>query len=130
MAEDTGGQAAMTEDLTGIIERARKLDLGSDYDIPPGDPITHFGAGFAKVMASNVFLTGLPLDFARENVGYFTAPYEHRMHVVDVQSDSAQQSVVVQLDNGVTREARMFESQGAITLPLGEDEVFFTPTAW
>jgi CubicO group peptidase (beta-lactamase class C family) len=128
MPEDIGGQAIVTQDLTDVIARARKLELGGAYQLPPGDPVTHFGAGFAKVMASNVFLTALPLDFARAHVGYFTAPYEDRVHVVDVQSDTARQSIVVQLDNGVIREARIFKSQGAITLPLGEDDVFFTPS--
>lgn len=110
------------------MARAKPLELGGEYVIPPGDPLTHFGAGFAKVMASNVFLSGLPLAFAREHVGYFTAPYEHRHHVVDVHADSAQQSIVVRLANGVTRVARICKSQGAITLPLGEEGVFFTPS--
>ena len=27
-------------------------------------------------MCTSVFMTGLALDFAAENIGYFTAPYE------------------------------------------------------
>lgn len=128
MPEDTGGQAVVTQNITEIVERARHLDLGGEYAIPPGDPLTHFGAGFAKVMASNVFLTGLPLAFAREHVGYFTAPYEQRRHVLDVQADMARKAITVHLANGITREARIFQSQGAITLPLGQDTVFFPPS--
>ncbi len=81
---DTGGQATAGVDLPGIMERARSLDLGGDYELPPGDPITHFGAGLAKILASNIFLTGLDVAFAVEHVGYFTAPHEHRKHVVDI----------------------------------------------
>ncbi len=128
MPEDTGGQTSIVQGMTSVLERARRLDMGGEYVIPPGDPLTHFGAGFAKVLASSVFLTGLPLAFAKEHVGYFTAPYEQRAHVVDVQADTARQSITVHLANGVTRVARMFKSQGAITLPLGEDQVFFTPS--
>lgn len=128
MPEDIGAQAKTTHNMSPMITRAQQLDLGGEYDIPPGDALTHFGAGFAKVMASNVFLTGLPLAFAREHVGYFTAPYEHRKHVVAVHADAAQQSITVQLDHGVTRVAKIHKSQGAITLPLGEQGVFFTPS--
>ena len=32
----------------------------------------------AKVMCSAVFMTGLEPNFAAENVGFFTAPYEVR----------------------------------------------------
>ena len=81
---DTGGQTVAGVDLPGIKARARGLDLGGDYELPPGDPITHFAAGLAKILASNIFLTGLDVEFAAEHVGYFTAPHEHRKHVVDI----------------------------------------------
>src|SRR5580693_482930 len=42
---------------------------------PPGDPLAHHAAGYAKVMCTAVFMTALAPDFAAENVGYFTAPY-------------------------------------------------------
>lgn len=127
MKEDLGGQAP-ARDLTAVLERGKTLELGGQYEIPPGDPITHFGAGFAKIMASNVFLGGLSPEFAAEHVGYFTAPYEDREHVEGVDVDTGAKTVTVRLDNGVSRTARIFQSQGAITLPLDEDDVYFKPS--
>ena len=61
-----------------LIARAKALELNTPYVALPGDPLVHQAAGFAKVMCSAVFITGLDPDFAAENVGYFTAPYEMR----------------------------------------------------
>ena len=61
-----------------LIARAKALELNTPYVALPGDPLVHHAAGFAKVMCSAVFITGLDPDFAAENVGYFTAPYEMR----------------------------------------------------
>ena len=61
-----------------LIARAKSLELDTPYVPPPGDPLEHHAAGFAKIMCSAVFITGLDPDFAAENVGYFTAPYEER----------------------------------------------------
>ena len=61
-----------------LISRAKPLELDTPYVPPPGDPLSYHAAGFAKVMCSAVFITGLDPDFAAENVGYFTAPYELR----------------------------------------------------
>jgi CubicO group peptidase (beta-lactamase class C family) len=115
-------------DSTDINARARRLDLGGEYVLPPGDPISHFGAGFAKILCSNVFLAGLESNFAAEHNGFFTAPYEDRSHVKDVQVDVESQSVHVALDNGVTRTARICGSQGAVAIPLEADDVSFTPS--
>jgi CubicO group peptidase (beta-lactamase class C family) len=124
---DTGGQSASTIDLRRIAERGKSLELKGAFTPPPGDPVSHFGAGFAKVMASNVYLAGLPLEFAAEHVGYFTAPYEDRKHVVSMAADDNRREVKVQLDNGVTRTAQILGSQGAVATPLGGDNVFFEP---
>ena len=75
MKIDTGAQSDTT-DLKAVARRGEDLALAGEFSLPPGDPVSHFGAGFAKVMASNHFLGGLPLEFAQEHVGYFTAPYE------------------------------------------------------
>ena len=50
-----------------IIERAQSLELDTPYVPPPGDALEHHTAGFAKIMCSAVFITGLDLDFALEN---------------------------------------------------------------
>ena len=76
-----------------INERARRLDIGGEFLLPPGDPISHFGAGFAKILCSNVFLAGLDPAFAAEHNGYFTAPFEDRSHVTDIQVDVESQCV-------------------------------------
>jgi len=125
---DTGGQSGAEGASEALLARATQLDLGGDFELPPGDPVTHFGAGFAKTMASNVFLTGLAPEFAAEHTGYFTAPYEDRKHVVGYEVDRDARAVHVTLDNGVTRTAKIFGNQGAVALPLGADDVFFTPS--
>jgi hypothetical protein len=61
-----------------LIARAKSLELNTPYVPPPGDPLEHHTAGFAKVMCSAVFITGLDPEFAAENVGYFTSPYAER----------------------------------------------------
>ncbi|WP_207234570.1 hypothetical protein [Bradyrhizobium sp. Leo170] len=70
--------AAAEEPLSAqdaLIARARSLELDMPYAPPPGDPLEHHTAGFAKVMCSAVFITGLDPQFAAENVGYLTGPY-------------------------------------------------------
>lgn len=128
MPEDTGGQAASARGLAKVHDRGKALESGGAYEMPPGDPVTHFGAGFAKIMASNVFLSRLAPEFAAEHVGYFTAPHAERKHVRGFDVDRDAQTVTVRLDNGVTRVAGMHLSQGAIALPLGEEGVFFEPS--
>src|SRR4030081_1695060 len=61
-----------------LIARAKSFELDTPYVPPPGDPMAHHAAGYAKVMCSAVFMTGLAPDFAAENVGFFTAPYGQR----------------------------------------------------
>src|SRR5215470_8629677 len=57
-----------------LIARAKSLELNTPYVPPPGDPLEHHTSGYAKIMCSAVFITGLDPDFAAENVGYFTSP--------------------------------------------------------
>jgi len=80
-------------------------------------------------MCSAVFMTGLAPDFAAENVGFFTAPYEVRAKLGKPVIDRANQAVRVTLPNGVTQTAKYLGSQGCVTLPLGESAVHFTPVA-
>jgi hypothetical protein len=61
-----------------LIGRARSLELNTPYVPPPGDPLAHHVAGYAKVMCTAALMTGLAPNFAAENVGYFTAPQEVR----------------------------------------------------
>ncbi len=119
---------APLDDETFLLERAAELELPGEWVAPPGDALDHHTAGFAKTLCSGVFLTGLEPADAAENVGYFTAPYEHRAQVVDTVVDFDAQSVSLTLPSGVVRTAKRYGSQGCVTLPIGEDSVYFTPT--
>src|SRR5882724_8576337 len=112
-----------------LIARAKSLELDTPYVPPPGDALEHHASGFAKIICSAVFVTGLDSDFAAENVGYFTAPYEVRHKVGKPVIDRAEKAVHVTLPNGVTRTAKYLGSQGCVTLPVGQTTVNFTPVA-
>ena len=84
-------------------------------------------AGFAKVMCSAVFITGLDPDFAAENVGYFTAPYEMRAKLGKPVVDREHKQVHVAATSGLTRTAVYLGDQGCVTLPVGKESVSFKP---
>jgi len=109
------------------IARAKVLEMNTAYVPPPGDPLVHHAAGFAKVMCSAVFITGLDPDFAAENVGYFTAPYEIRVKLGKPVVDREHKQVHVAVPGGVTRTAVYLGDQGCVTLPVGKESVSFTP---
>jgi CubicO group peptidase (beta-lactamase class C family) len=113
--------------LDELIGRAKSLELDTPYVPPPGDPLVHHAAGYAKVMCSAVFMTGLSPDFAAESVGFFTAPYELRAKLGKPVIDRADKAVHITLPNGVTRTAKYLGSQGCVTFPLGESAVHFKP---
>jgi CubicO group peptidase (beta-lactamase class C family) len=126
------GQASGTEDQPGseqrLVERAKALELPTPYVPPPGDPMEHYAAGYAKVMCSAVFVTGLDPAFAEENVGFFTAPYEVRAKLGKPQIDRLHRTVRVTTPGGVVRIAERVGSQGCVTLPIGQAHVFFKPS--
>src|SRR5437773_821226 len=111
-----------------LIARAKSLELNTPYVPPPGDPLEHRTSGFAKIMCSAVFITGLDPDFAAENVGYFTSPYAERAKVGKPVIDRINKAVHITLPNGVTRTAKYLGSQARVTLPVGQNSVFFKPT--
>ena len=78
-------------------------------------------------MCSAVFVTGLDPEFAAENVGYFTSPYAERAKVSRPVVDRENNAVHITLPSGVTRTAKYLGDQGCVTLPIGEDSVYFTP---
>ena len=110
-----------------LIARARSLELDTPYVPPPGDPLEHQTAGFAKVMCSAVFITGLDPGFAAENVGYFTGPYLERARVGKPVIDRGSKSVRITIPGGPTLTATHLGSQGCVTLPAGQRTVNFTP---
>ncbi len=111
-----------------LIARGASLELPGEWVAPPGEPIVHHTAGFAKTLCSGVFITGLDPADAAENVGYFTGPYEERTAVVDTVVDAGRQLVSLTLPSGVMRTAKRYGSQGCVTHALGEDSVRFTPS--
>src|SRR5436309_9753643 len=109
-----------------LIARAKALELNTPYVPPPGTALEHHAAGFAQIMCSAVFITGLDPDFAAENVGYFTAPYEARKKLGKPVVDRANKQVHVSLPNGTKLTAKYLGSQGCVTLPTGKTTVNFT----
>jgi CubicO group peptidase (beta-lactamase class C family) len=126
-AQPSGPPAAVAPEVAAMVARAKALELPTRAEPPPGDPLEHHAAGFAKVICSAVFITGLDPDFAAENVGYFTAPYEVRAQLGKPVIDRTRKEVRVTLPNGVVRIARHFGDQGAVVLPPGRDDVNFRP---
>ena len=112
-----------------LVARAKELELETVYVPPPGDALEHHTAGFAKTLCSAVFITGLDPDFAAENVGYFTGPYEERKHVTEKRIDRENKAVHLTLESGVVRTAKYLGDQGCVALPVGEDTVHYTPVA-
>jgi CubicO group peptidase (beta-lactamase class C family) len=112
-----------------LIARAKSLELDTPYAPPPGDVLEHHTSGFAKIMCSAVFITGLDPEFAAENVGYFTSPYAERAKVGKPVIDRANQTVHITLPSGITRTAKYLGSQGCVTLPIGQSSVNFTPVS-
>jgi len=110
-----------------LIARAKSFELDAPYVPPPGDALEHHTSGFAKIMCSAVFITGLDPDFAAENVGYFTSPYAERAKVGKPVIDRANKTVHITLPSGITRTAKYLGSQGCVTLPIGQSSVNFTP---
>ena len=110
-----------------LVARAKSLELDTPYEPPPGDALEHHTSGFAKIMCSAVFITGLDPDFAAENVGFFTSPYAERTKVGRPVIDRAAKAVHVTLPNGVTRTAQYLGDQGCVTLPVGRNAVSFIP---
>jgi CubicO group peptidase (beta-lactamase class C family) len=118
---------AQTNDA--LIARAKTFELDTPYVPPPGEPLAHHAAGYAKVMCSAVFMTGLAPEFAAENVGFFTAPYEERRKFGKPTIDRDAGTVSVALPDGTVRTAKHLGSQGCVTFPLGQNGVNFTPVA-
>ncbi len=110
-----------------MLARADALELPTGYTPPPGDPLAHHTAGFAKIMCSAVFITGLKPEFAAENVGYFTSPYAERAKVAKPVVDWERKSVSIAMPDGVIRTAIYTGDQGCVTLPIGVDSLYFKP---
>lgn len=111
-----------------IAARGDSLALPGQWTPAPGDALEHETAGFAKILCSAVFLTGLDPADAAANVGFFVAPLDSRKAVKDTVIDRKTETVRLTLTTGVTRVARRYGSQGCIALPKGQDSLFFKPS--
>ncbi|MCU0228662.1 MAG: hypothetical protein MUF01_13590, partial [Bryobacterales bacterium] len=120
-------QVSTPEARVKMLARAAELELGTAYKAPPGDALSHHTAGYAKIMCSAVFITGLSPEFAAENVGYFTAPFAERAKVGKPSIDYDRKSVSIQLPNGVVRTAVYTGDQGCVCLPEGSGSLKFKP---
>lgn len=109
-----------------LIARAASYELDTEYVPPPGVPLHHQTAGFAKILCSAVFITGLDPEDAAANVGGFISPFEERHHVVDTVVDYDRQEVRLTLPDGVTRTARRHANQGCVAYPYPEHNLYFT----
>jgi CubicO group peptidase (beta-lactamase class C family) len=113
--------------LDAMLARDKGLELPTPYVPPPGNPLEHHAAGFAQIMCSAVFITGLDPDFAAENVGYFTAPYAERAKLGKPIVDRAAKTVSVAVPGGAVRIAKYIGDQGCVTLPVGATDLPFKP---
>ncbi|MEI8109861.1 MAG: serine hydrolase [Chitinophagia bacterium] len=120
-------QVNNSESRNKMLARAAALDLHTSYQAPPGDALSHNTAGFAKIMCSAVFITGLTPEFAAEHVGYFTAPYSERAKVSKPIIDYQKKSVSITLPNGLTRTAIYTGDLGCVCLPEGKKSLYYTP---
>src|SRR5260370_1068545 len=68
MALTVTAAAAQAPTKDALIARAKSFELDTPYVPPPGDPLTHHAAGFAKVMCSAIFMTGLAPDLPAEGL--------------------------------------------------------------
>ena len=116
------------KDQNELLVRAAKLELNAMYKAPPGDALSHHTSGFAKIMCSAVFITGLTPEFAAEHVGYFTSPYAERKKVGKPTVDYEKKSVSIALPNGMVRTALYTGDQGCVCLPEGANTLYFKPT--
>lgn len=113
--------------LDAMLARDKALELPTAYVPPPGNPLDHHAAGFAQIMCSAVFITGLDPDFAAENVGYFTAPYAERAKLGKPVVDRAAKTVSVAVPGGAVHIAKYVGDQGCVTLPVGAAQLAYTP---
>ncbi|MFP6763280.1 MAG: serine hydrolase, partial [Planctomycetaceae bacterium] len=122
----SNAQDPLDDQTRALIDRAASLELQTTSAPPPGHPLEHHASGFAKILCSAVFVTGLTPEFAAENIGYFTAPYEVRSQM-KWRVDRTDRAVHVTLPNGVTRTAKFIGDLGCLTLPRGQSRPFFEP---
>ena len=112
---------------TNAQEAGPPQELPTAWQVPPGDPLEHMTAGYAKILCSAIFITGRDPATAADEDGFFVSPRAERRAVTDTTVDRQAKAVHLRLANGVTRTARFYGDQGCVTLPRGAQSVLFTP---
>jgi hypothetical protein len=110
-----------------LLARANSLELETPYVPPPGNPLEHYAAAFAKTVCSAVFISGFTPELAVEALGFPTCPSEPRAKLGDPIVDRVARAVKVRLPSGMMRTALYLDSQGCVTLPVGQSSVGFKP---
>ena len=111
-----------------INARADYLRINREYVPPPGEALHHHTSGYAKILCSAIFVTGLDPKDAAANVGGFISPFDQRAYVTSSTIDRVRQEVTLTLPDGVERSARRYGSQGCVSHALGEDNIQFMPS--
>ncbi len=120
-----GSDAGSAGGVDAVVARGQSLEIPGDWALPPGDPLHHATAGFAKILCSNVFLSGLDPEFAAEHTGFFSSPRELRAAVADTVVDHEDRRVHLALPDGTVRSAKVHGDQGCVALPVGESEPYY-----
>ena len=79
-SNSTGESSGLTT-TEKMLARADSFELDTPYEPPPGDTLSLHASDLQRSFVSAVFITGLDFEFAAENIGYFTAPYEVRSYL-------------------------------------------------
>ncbi len=124
---DAGAPLPAGSDAAAVAARGQALEIAGEWVVPPGDTMLHHTAGFAKVLCSNVFLSGLDPEFAAANTGFFSSPRGPRAVVTDTVVDFENRRVHLTLPDGTIRSAKLHGGQGCLALPLGESEPYYDP---
>jgi len=122
--EPTSADTQADDPRAALIARGQELEIPGEWVIPPGDPLVHATAGFAKILCSNVFLSGLDPEFAAANTGFFSAPAEFRGAVTDTVVDYENRRIQLTLPDGTVRSAKQ-HGRGCLALPIGESEPYY-----
>ena len=112
-----------------MLARAKAAEISDAWTPPPGDPLTHFTAAYAKLMCSAVFVSKMDPSFARATLGDANAlaAVAHRIKSNDPVIDRERREVRVTTKTGITRTARYLGDQGCVCIPEGATGISFKP---
>jgi CubicO group peptidase (beta-lactamase class C family) len=112
--------------MVTVAAASAQEELPTRWEAPPGDPLEHMVAGYAKILCSAIFITGRSLEKAADEDGFFVAPRSARETVVKTVVDEQAHAVHLTLPDGTIRSAQLFGDQGCVTLPR-DNAIHFTP---